>query len=280
VVDGAKCSRILTHQPVNQNCTSSLNPRPTALAGERLIRSLDKSAGGIYFPGEGTQPSAKSSNLTMEHRRKPMKCTRPLHFSQKLSMLKEYFTDLHARAVPLVSLMLMLLVLPVLAMVTAQAATSRGRSTSPTQVRAYLVQKHHSVQTLLKFMDETSFPENELYGPFHPIELFSSRTTDLRWTVRIPMNVSVGGTGKLTVQPETQAPPQPTTPPSTSSPSSGETVTITQTQTYNGQQWTTTATWEYQTSSGFLGGGSWVLVSWSAVLDSIPSPHHGGTQAQ
>jgi hypothetical protein len=27
VVDGAKCSRILTHQPVNQNCTSNLNPR-------------------------------------------------------------------------------------------------------------------------------------------------------------------------------------------------------------------------------------------------------------
>jgi hypothetical protein len=27
VVDGAKCSRILTHQPVNQNCTSNLNLR-------------------------------------------------------------------------------------------------------------------------------------------------------------------------------------------------------------------------------------------------------------
>jgi hypothetical protein len=25
-VDGAKCSRILTHLPVNQNCTSNLNP--------------------------------------------------------------------------------------------------------------------------------------------------------------------------------------------------------------------------------------------------------------
>jgi hypothetical protein len=36
VVDGAKCSRILTHQPVNQNCTSNLNPR-----------SLDISIGAV-----------------------------------------------------------------------------------------------------------------------------------------------------------------------------------------------------------------------------------------
>ncbi|MEW5893569.1 MAG: hypothetical protein AB1697_10545, partial [Pseudomonadota bacterium] len=28
-VDGATCSRILTHLPVNQNCTSNLNPRST-----------------------------------------------------------------------------------------------------------------------------------------------------------------------------------------------------------------------------------------------------------
>jgi hypothetical protein len=34
VVDGAKCSRILTHQPVNQNCTSNLNPRRLFGVGE------------------------------------------------------------------------------------------------------------------------------------------------------------------------------------------------------------------------------------------------------
>ncbi|MEW6169548.1 MAG: uracil-DNA glycosylase family protein [Pseudomonadota bacterium] len=31
-VDGAKCSRMLTHQPVNQNCTSNLNPRENKLS--------------------------------------------------------------------------------------------------------------------------------------------------------------------------------------------------------------------------------------------------------
>ena len=35
-VDGAKCSRILTHLPVNQNCTSNLNP-PSLLIIFQLI---------------------------------------------------------------------------------------------------------------------------------------------------------------------------------------------------------------------------------------------------
>ncbi len=168
-----------------------------------------------------------------------------------------------------------LAVVPLLAAVTAQAAPT-------TQVRAYLVQRHHNVQSLFKFMESTNFPQNELDGPFHPIELFSPRTTYLRWTVRFPMNVSANSSGQLKLQPETSVPSAPSSPPNTSSPSSGETVTITQNQTYNGQEWTTTATWQYESSgSGMSEEGSWQLTSWSAVWDNVPTaPHHGGTLNQ
>ncbi len=170
-----------------------------------------------------------------------------------------------------------------LASVSASATPSQpelgvAQAVANPQVHAYLVQRHHSVNKLLEFMDQTRFPENELDGPFHPIQLFSPRTTYLRWTVRFPMNVSTEGTGQFGLQPLTQgAPPQPSGPPDTSNPSPGETVTITQTQTINGQEWTTSATRDYQASSG---GGSWGLVSWSAVLDNVPSGggSHGGTK--
>lgn len=179
--------------------------------------------------------------------------------------------------------LLLFLALPLLAGATAQAVPMPGSATSTTRVRAYLVQTHHSVRKLLQFMDTTHFPQKQLYGNFHPIELYSPRTTYLQWTVRIPMKVSADSAGHLELlQPETQSPPSPpSSPPSTSSPSAGETVTITQNQTYNGQEWTTTATWRYQSSSSSFGGGSWELVDWRAVLDNVPAaPHHGGTEKQ
>jgi hypothetical protein len=62
-VDGAKCVRILTHQHVNQNCTSNLNPRAEKLADFIASGLKARLARGSSFLGRGQHHEPDAQEL-------------------------------------------------------------------------------------------------------------------------------------------------------------------------------------------------------------------------
>ena len=144
----------------------------------------------------------------------------------------------------------------------------------------YVTYKYPTPQLLREFLSNSRFP---LYLFYQTITLGGVQiptnplySANVRWKVRMPLTGTTGVSTRTLKQyglsANTSSSP-PASPPPTSPGTPGENVTITQPNvTAGGQSYTVSTSYTYYSSAG------WVEVSFSAVLNSVPSsPPHGGT---